>query len=399
MKLLKYLIWVLFFFINLVFIFTLSRGDTFVNYGFSYALRIGEIPYKDFNMVISPLAPFLYSIGLFLHNNILIYYLEQSILLTVLFYYLEKLLKEKIFLFLFILLLPYPIAFSSVIFPGYNFLILFLMILFIYYYQNSKNNYLLGFLLGLIFSTKQTIGLVLFLPTFYFFFQERKKFYQMTIGYLIPCFSLIIYLFLQKNFHEFMNLCFYGLFDFKQHNEQINPFYLCLFLFGILYFIGRIWNEKNNILLYYSLLFSSVVFPIIDYYHVSLFLIIPCYFIIEKISIKPNILKYVFALTISICFIWSFVSYQYLDGIHFDNENHFNLVIHKKTYSKNSKQLLAYVDKLDKDVIYFMRGSENFYYKIIHDQSIDYFDLPNYGNYGYHGISKMKKKIDSLTLY
>ena len=52
-----------FFFLALVFIFTLSRGDTFVNYGFSYAISKGEIPYKDFNLVIPLFGPFIYSIG------------------------------------------------------------------------------------------------------------------------------------------------------------------------------------------------------------------------------------------------------------------------------------------------------------------------------------------------
>ena len=44
-----------------------------------------------------------------------------------------------------------------------------------------------------------------------------------------------------------------------------------------------------------------------------------------------------------------------------------------------------------------MRGSENYYYKIINDERIDYFDLPNYGNYGYNGIDKMKNKIDKIS--
>jgi len=86
-KYIKYILLFIFFFISLVFIFTISRGDTFVNYGFSYAISKGEIPYKDFNMVITPLAPFIYSIELIFFNNIIIFYLEQAILLTILFYY------------------------------------------------------------------------------------------------------------------------------------------------------------------------------------------------------------------------------------------------------------------------------------------------------------------------
>ena len=46
-NIIKYLILFVYFFISLVFIFTLSRGDTYVNFGFSYAVSIGEIPYND----------------------------------------------------------------------------------------------------------------------------------------------------------------------------------------------------------------------------------------------------------------------------------------------------------------------------------------------------------------
>ncbi|MBQ6323263.1 MAG: hypothetical protein IJI22_00335, partial [Bacilli bacterium] len=164
-ELIKYILLFFFFFASLVFIFTLSRGDTFVNYGFSYAISRGEIPYKDFNMIITPFAPFLYSIGLFVCKNILVYYFEQAFLLTCMFYLLEKLIGKKSILFLLFLIVPYPVAMVSTVFPGYNFLLVFMFILFIYCFKNNCSDYLLGIILGLIFCTKQTIGLVLFLPT------------------------------------------------------------------------------------------------------------------------------------------------------------------------------------------------------------------------------------------
>ena len=117
-NIIKYLILFVYFFISLVFIFTLSRGDTYVNFGFSYAVSIGEIPYNDFNMVISPLAPYLYSIGLFISNSIIVYYLEQALLLCVLFYFVEKIINKKYLFFLLVLSIPYPIAMVTVLFHG-----------------------------------------------------------------------------------------------------------------------------------------------------------------------------------------------------------------------------------------------------------------------------------------
>ena len=392
-KYIKYILLFIFFFISLVFIFTISRGDTFVNYGFSYAISKGEIPYKDFNMVITPLAPFIYSIGLIFFNNIIIFYLEQAILLTILFYYLDKLIDKKSILMLLSMIIPFPIALVSIIYPGYNYLLLMLMFMFIYYFKNSKNNYLLGIILGLIFCTKQTIGIVLFIPTIYYLFKDRNKFIKIFIGYLIPCLLLFIYLIITGSFNSFINLCFLGLIDFNSNNNSISMFYLILFILGIIYMIYRIIKDKSNILLYYELLFGVVVLPIIDYYHVSLFLILVIYNIIDSIKFNNKYYKYIICFIISICGIWGFITYKYFNNISITNYNHFYLVINNKSYSDNSKKLIKYTKSLDKEVIYFMRGSENYFYKIINNKKLNYFDLPNYGNYGYDGINMMKNKI------
>lgn len=382
-----------FFFLALVFVFTLSRGDTFVNYGFSYAISRGEIPYKDFNLVITPLSPIIYSLGLLLYQNIITIYLEQALLLTLFYQIIKKILGEKSILFLLFLLLPYPIATASVIFPGYNFLILILFFLFLYLFKNKKNEFLLGFILGLIFCTKQTVGIILFLPTFIFLLKDYKKFLKIVMGYILPIFIMFIYLLFTKSISSFINLCILGLFNFGSKNQQIDLYYLILFILGIIFFLYRIIKDKKDILNYYGVAFGVVVLPIIDYYHVSLFLVVVFYYLIEKMNWNSKYNKYIFVSIISLSLIWSFASYQFLEEPVIQNQNHFSLVINRKSYVSNSNKLIEYTKSLNKEVIYFMRGSENYYYKIINDQKLNYFDLPNYGNYGYNGIEKMKKEI------
>ena len=155
----------------------------------------------------------------------------------------------------------------------------------------------------------------------------------------------------------------------------------------------RIYKDPKNMLLYYGLLFSSVVLPIIDYYHVSLFLVVVCYFFVESISIKEKYYKYIKIFIVVLIVIWSCITYLFFKKPVISNFNNFSLVLNRKEYVKNTKELLNYVDDLDGEVIYFMRGSENYYFKIIHNQKLDYFDLPNYGNYGYNGIGRMIKRI------
>ena len=64
----KYIILFIIFFIFFLF-FSTGDADVIWNYGFSHAIRIGEIPYKDFNMIITPLYPAIMSIGLFIRKE------------------------------------------------------------------------------------------------------------------------------------------------------------------------------------------------------------------------------------------------------------------------------------------------------------------------------------------
>ena len=123
----KYLFLFLYFFYALVLAYNLIRGDSYVNFGFSYAITRGEVPYVDFNLVIPPLAPWLYSILLFFRSSILVFYLEQALLLTLFFAVVFRLIGNKSWIYFILLSIPYPIAMVSVLFPGYNFLLLFFL--------------------------------------------------------------------------------------------------------------------------------------------------------------------------------------------------------------------------------------------------------------------------------
>ena len=84
----------LFFFILYGFLvaYNLYFGDTIVNYGFSYAITRGEIPYVDYNLIIPLFSPFLYSIFLFVCKSFLFYYIVQSIFVVLFFVVVSKLL-------------------------------------------------------------------------------------------------------------------------------------------------------------------------------------------------------------------------------------------------------------------------------------------------------------------
>lgn len=386
----------LYFFWCLVVAYNLSRGDTYVNFGFSYALSRGEIPYVDFNMVIPPVGPLLYSAFLIFSNSILCFYAGQALLLTIFFHFIRKLLDKKTWLYFVILAIPFPLAMVSILFPGYNFLLLFLLILILYCEKKQKSDLVIGILLGLAFMTKQTVGGLLIIPTVYYLFVDYHKVLKRIGGFLIPTGIICAILLVCGSFFEFVDLCFLGLFDFGHSNLYVDYFYLFVFLLCFVFLLIRIIKQPKRLDNYYVLLFSSCIFPIIDYYHVSLFLGAFFLLILQDISIKREVGKYCGLFAVSLTIIWFVVQTMYfkeLKVVHYPN---FEFSLVSANYDRVVQKLNHFVKQQDEDVVYFLRGSENYFYKIQHNLDITYFDLPNYGNYGYHGTAKLVKRIQKL---
>ncbi len=393
---LKYLFLLIYFFYCLVLAYNLIRGDSYVNFGFSYAITRGEVPYVDFNLVIPPLAPWLYSIFLFFNSSILVFYLEQAILLTLFFFVLFRLIGNKTWIYLILLSIPFPIAMVSVMFPGYNFLLLFFLLLLIYCEKNKKSDYLIGILLGCCFLTKQTVGGLLTLASIYYLFVNYKKVLKRVLGFLLPVFLCFIILVFQGSFASFLDLCFFGLFDFGYSNLHVDWFYLFCFILAFLVLLIRIIKKPKDISNYYVLLFASCIYPIIDYYHVSLFL--AGFFILLLLDgdIKRKIYKHCIFFVLALSVIWFVIQNMYFDDLKIIHYPNFQFSLISERYSKVVSQLDQYLETLDDDVIYFLRGSENYFYKIKSNLDITYFDLPNYGNYGYDGITKIISRLKDI---
>lgn len=392
-KVLKYILIFLYFFLCLLFIYTLSRGDSYVNFGFSYAISKGEIPYVDFNLIILPFAPFLYSLFLIFSKSIICYYLGQALLLTIFSSFVFKLLGKKAWLYFIVLLLPYPIAMASVIFPGYNFLLLFLVTIVIYLEKENKSDYLIGILLGLAFITKQTVGGLLFLASFYYLFSDFKKVLKRFLGFLGPVFICFLYLCFSHSLKECIDLCFLGLFDFGRSNFRYDLFYLICLIIAFILLIFRIVKKPKDITNYYLLLFMSLSLPLIDYYHVSLFLSLFFLIIFSDLKIDYNLTKYAVIFILAIGIIWIFVQMKCMNNFRVVNYKNLELSIFSYKYINNVEELDKYIAKQDREVVYFLIGSENYFYKIKSNLDITYFDLPNYG---YSGTDKIIKRLSKL---
>ncbi len=383
-------------FLCLIFIYTLSRGDLYVNFGFSYAIRMGEVPYADFNLVVLPFAPMLYSVFLLFSKSIICYYLGQSLLLTVFSYFVFKLLDKKAFCYFAVLLMPFPIAMVTVIFPSYNFLLLLITTIIIYLEKEGKSDYLIGVLLGCLFLTKQTVGGLLCLASIYYLFKDWKKVLRRIGGFFIPVLGCFLYLVLSGGLVPCIDLCFLGLFDFGHSNFYYDKFYLGCLILAVLVVVYRIFKKPKDIKNYYLLLFMGCSFPLIDYYHVSLFLTLFFLIVFSDLKINVNLEKQAIIFILALGLIWLFIETRCMGNLKIVNYKNLELSIFSSEYVDNMKKLDSYLVEQKRDAVYFLRGSENYFYKIKNDSLITYFDLPNYGNYGYNGTEKIINRLKEL---
>ena len=392
LEILKYVLIFIYFFLCFEIFFQGITVDFVYNYGFSYSLIRGELPYVDFNMIIPPLGPFLYAIPLKIFGiHYIVFNIFQSFLATIFFYYLFKLLDKKAYILLVLLSVVVPLPFWTVMSPGYNFLILFELVLLVYLEKNNSNDYLIGLILGFAFLTKQTVGLCLCLPTLYYLFKDYKKVLKRIGGFLIPISITVIYLLIIGGLIPFIDQCFLGMFDFS-HNSGVIDIYFYVFIMILILTIIRIVRDKKNLLNYYFLFFLIQSFPLFDFYHVTVvcFTYIIMLLLSVKVEMKKGLLSMII-LCVCLPIIW-FLFFYHFSIPKFRNINHFNGYIMSDGIYNETLSVTKYIKKnKDKNMVLFIHWA--YFSKIVNDLDIVHYDLINRGNNGYHSTQKI---IDRL---
>ncbi len=393
-EILKYGVMFLLFFLCLQFFYSCFQGDQIYNFGFSYAISRGEVPYRDFNMIITPFGAFFYFIPFIFGKHLLIFNLFQAFMLCLMFYYLFKLYGQKTWILFILLFFPYPIPFPTLMFQGYNFLLLFGLIFLIYLEENA-NDYLIGFIIGLCFLTKQTVGFALALPSFYYLFRNKdyKKVFKRARAFLSINIVFVIYLLITKSFGQFIDFCFLGMFDFTKSNGTIFDVNFIVFLIEIICIFVFIIKDRKNINNYYVLAFSMISIPLFDYYHVALFTWACFFLLIEKINFtdikRLEFCSFMFAT--AICLSWFLLYYNFkLPNLSYFNGFEFKLM--NKKVEKNTKEMVTYIDS-NKDKNIIILSANAYFFKIVAGRDINYYDLLNYGNHGYNGTNKVIKSL------
>lgn len=383
--------YVLIFILSLIFLnFIPFDLDEIWNYGFMHNMYKGLVPYKDFNMVITPFFPFLFSLPFYLFgSNLLVVNVCQSLLITVVYVLLEKLFGKNANILLILFFFNYDMIYAS-----YNFFVFFLFLVLLWMEKKECNDYLIGFIIGLAVLTKQSVGGCLALVSLYYLFKDYKKFFKRVLGALVPVSIFIIYIFLSNCYKEFFDLCILGMFDFGKENYIGSIFVIILFFICMGFIIYWIIKDKKNINNYYILAFSSITIPMFDCFHFKFFLLGLLFIIIGKINIKRiNLDLLMYGSLVGLVLVNTFISVGESKFIYPNNIKHFQ---YRFISDKHIEETYDVVNKLNeyKDKGILLLFEQSYYYKMVMDIDINYFDLINTGNWGYNGSKKLYKALE-----
>lgn len=368
-----------------------AYGDPMNNYCFSYAIARGEVPYLDFNTISTPLYAFLMSIGLLFFNNYVMFILEQSLLVTIMCYFLYSLYGKKSYL----LLVGVSLFGFLGVEPTYNFMAFFILIFLLFLEKKQKDkDYLIGFVMGLGFLSKHTVGILLFLLPTLKYYKNREKIKKRMLGFFIPIIIFFFYLLLTGSLYSFIDLCFLGLFDFTEKNGNFFDFYTFISLLCLILSIITTIKNKEDISNYYLLAGFSFVVPLFNFHHFSIYFL--C-FLLQLLPLIKNWNLSYSILSIVTAFLFSAITviniYIYLKPTFCSEFNHFQYSLKGKLDYEESLENYKLFDRYPNSLIL---SSEKRLYDISRNRKIDYYDAFFYGNFGYHGSEKMIESIKKM---
>ena len=376
---------IIFIYTGILITYSNADNDLIWNYGFSYNFANHLLMYKDYNMVITPLYPFLGGILMkILGNNFLIFNLYNTILSTILYYYLYKKYPHTF--------IPSIILISFILRPSYNFLVLFLVLILLNI--KEEKDFFIGLILGLLFMTKQSF-ILLILPSIYLI-KKPQRLFKRVGAFFLPCLFFLSYFLLTNTFLDFLNYTFLGLFSFSSKNSFFNLgtiFILSLIIYLFLYYL-----KTKDIKVLYLITYQIMAYPIFNTMHVILSIIPVIIYFLDKLVKKKkynlNYLRYFnyFVSILLICPVLS-IPLQYFNKDLVEGENALEYKDISRSYLVNKDLFLKEVPNLNNT--YFLMY-DAYIYKYLLNDPITSYDLLLNGNLGYKGEERVIDYFNSL---
>ena len=377
----------LIFIITLIFILVFHDlvDDEVWNYGFAYNVSTGLIPYRDFNMVTTPLYPMVDALFMKIFGqNIITHYIFCAIACTCIFSYIKKSNSKSYFL-------PYAILLLYAV-PTYNIMCLLLLLIIINMEEKHSNDYLIGIILGLTFLTKQNTGIFLCIPTL--FTKDIKKIVKRIVGFIIPNIIILMYLIYNNALYQFIDYCFLGIGEFAEKNILIRIPALVVLIISIIYLIYK-YIKTKNIEYIYLLCFFGMSYPLIDTFHVIIPFIPTLTYGLSDIKLNKKIISIAFIIFTSTISIYNIYGYSSKGTYSFPNGT--NTFKHRKIDDKSVKQiniLSSYVKNNGKNT--FSIDDSGYLIKLENNDQIGRYDYFLTGNVGKNGEEKLIKDFNNI---
>ena len=381
---------------QLIFIFILTlfytlfieylHPDEVWNYGFARSISEGLLPYKDFNMIITPLFPVLE--GLFMYifgNNIVVFHIFSAFICTLIFYFLRKDSPNTCYF-------PYCIMLYFCSLPNYSLMCILFLLVLIYLEEKKSNDILIGVIIGLAFLTKQNVGFALCIPTV-MYLKEIKKVLKRIAGFLIPVILMLTYLVYNNILYDFIDYTVLGIGEFAGKNFVIYISTFLIMTVSIIYLIYKLVKTKN-IKVLYLLCFWIIAYPLVDPYHIMIPFIPTFAFFAKNINLNKKVINILFYIFICSVVIYSIVIYS---GKNYKIPNDTNSFKYRRVDALT-------VDYINTITNYFVQNGDYTFFidpnayviKLNLTKKIDKYDLLNDGNLGSGGIKKVIKSFDKL---
>ena len=423
----------------------LENLDEIWNFNFARNISNGLLPYKDFNMLQTPLLSFILGGILKLFGQELFVMRIASLVLGAgILFIAFKILRElkintkwSIFssalLFLFI---------KDSFYIDYNYAILFVTLLLIYIELKYKNysvkyNVLIGLLAGITILLKQSTGIIISAITVLYLLLEKrdketvKAILYRIIGVLIPCIIFILYLFITNSMSSFIDYCILGIGTFQNKISYLKliqgkdltaflsllvPVTLIILLVINLLHVkqGKLKENIQDIILFvFSLGQFIMIYPISDDIHFKIaafptimaILYYVCKNIQELKNIKLSIFIEHFMNIITISFVGLLIL-ESINDIYLYSQTdksilkHFSNIPISSTLQDRIIEVDNFIQNEKKDV--YILDSEAAVYMIPLDRYNKDFDMFLKGNLGQASeegqIEKIKNMKDTLIL-
>lgn len=372
-----------------------NYGDPVNSYGFAKAIKMGQIPYLDFNTISTPLLAMYQSLFLHIYDDFIMINVSQAILVAMSFLLLYGMFGKKSF----ILILVTVLLGCKNLVATYNFMSFFFLVLLLFMEKKyNDKDILIGIILALGVLAKQTVGIFAIIPSIVFYRKNLKKLGRRFIGFLIPCFIFLVYLLWNKALYEFFDLCLFGLFDFGSKNGvgggHIYTGWLLISLLFVLVTMILLFKNKKDIHIYYFCLGFLYAFPLFDITHFSFWAMCFTIIVLPYIKISENVITtLVLAVVIPYSLLYGALWYSTWELSVTKKITNFKYNIQRTNIYENVLTINDFVNSYENPVVL---GYFSMTHTIMNDKKLSYFDILYDGNYGYNGSKKMINKINEM---